>query len=31
MTIGDGRYAVLQGTMPILDNNGRPIIVQAVQ
>lgn len=31
MTVGDGRYAVLQGTMPILDGNGRPVIVQAVR
>jgi hypothetical protein len=31
MTVGDGKYAVLQGTMPILDGNGRQVIVQAVR
>jgi hypothetical protein len=29
MTIGDGKYAVLQGTTPLVDNNGRFVVVQA--
>lgn len=29
MTIDDGRYVVLQGTTPLLDSNGRPVVVQA--
>ena len=29
MTIEDGKYAVLQGTTPLVDNNGRFVVVQA--